>query len=171
MDTIALIRAQLDEAHGILEQAVSDLTPDQLHRRLEGSTVNPIAAIYAHTVTAEDFILNGWVRQQPSIYEAEAWRDRLGVDPGPGFQTEEWGDAVRIEDLPAFQEYAKAVYANTDRFVSSLSEADLDPTISTPLGERTVGNLLGNVIVWHAMQHGGEISALKGCMGGKGLPF
>lgn len=171
MDAITLIREQLNEGHDILEQAVADLTPEQLHQRQPGSTVNPIAAIYAHAVLDEDVILNSWVRQQTPLYESGGWHERLRIDPGTGVQANDWAAAVRINDLPAFQEYARAVYGETDRYVASLSEGDLDPILSTPLGDRSVGNILGTILVWHAMQHGGEICALKGCMGSKGLPF
>ena len=39
------------------------------------------------------------------------------------------------------------------------------------VGEQTVGFVLGNICAWHVAEHNGEIPALKGAQGLKGLPF
>jgi hypothetical protein len=171
MDAITVMRGQLKQAHEILEQAVGDLDSDALHRRLPGSTVHSIAAIYAHTVIGEDMLLNGVVRGGAPLYQTGGWSEKIGIDPGSGRLSDDWSDAVRIEDLPTLQEYAQGVYQQSDAYLGSLSEGDLVTMTNSPLGEMPLGAFLGNIIVWHAISHGGEVCALKGCMGGKGLPF
>jgi hypothetical protein len=75
-------------------------------------------------------------------------------------------------NLPSFREYAKAVYAATDAYVASLGPADLERKVDTGfVGEQTVGYVLGNICVGHVAEHNGEIAALKGVQGLKGLPF
>jgi hypothetical protein len=74
--------------------------------------------------------------------------------------------------LPSFREYAKAVYAATDAYVAGLGPADLERKVDTGfVGEQTVGFVVGNILVWHVAEHNGEIAALKGAQGLKGLPF
>jgi hypothetical protein len=172
MNGVAVLQQQLTQAHEIMEGALADLTGDQLHQRLDGSVVQPIAAIYAHTVMGEDFMVNGSMRGQTPVFAAGNWGERLGIDPGDGRLSDEWGSTVRIRDLDSFREYAQQVYAASDEYLHSLSDADLDRVFDTGwMGETTVGSFLATIIVWHAVQHGGEICALKGCMGGTGLPF
>ncbi len=75
-------------------------------------------------------------------------------------------------ELPAFREYARAVYAATDAYVGGLSEAALERKVDTGfIGEQTVAFVLTNIAAWHVAEHGGEIAALKGVQGLKGLPF
>ena len=71
--------------------------------------------------------------------------------------------------LPSFREYAKAVYAATDAYVSSLGPADLERKVDTGfVGEQTIAFVLGNIVVWHVAEHNGEIGALKGAQGSRG---
>ena len=107
------------------------------------------------------------------IYKAQDWASRTGVQmPDPGGFNPDWARAVRMK-LPAFREYAKAVYAASDAYVAGLSDADLDRKVQTGfVGEQTIGFVITNILGWHAAQHTGEIAALKGRMQGlKGLPF
>jgi hypothetical protein len=43
--------------------------------------------------------------------------------------------------------------------------------VGIDLGEQTTAFIVGNVCVWHVAEHNGEIAALKGAQGLKGLPF
>jgi uncharacterized damage-inducible protein DinB len=76
-------------------------------------------------------------------------------------------------DLGQLHSYAQAVYAATDEYLGSLSDADLARTIDLSamgLGQQSLGWLLSlmlNNITWHT----GEIACLKGLQGKKGYPF
>jgi hypothetical protein len=168
----AALRQQLAGAHDILEQTIADCPQDVLDKNLPGATISSIGSIYAHLVFAEDGILHGMLQGKPPIYRAQNWAARTDVEmPAPGGFNPEWARTVRMK-LPAFREYAKSVYAATDAYVASLSETDLDRKVQTGfVGEQTVGFVLGNILAWHAAQHTGEIAALKGVQGLKGLPF
>ncbi len=39
------------------------------------------------------------------------------------------------------------------------------------MGEVPVATFLGMPLIWHIAHHTGEVAALKGVMGHKGLPF
>ncbi len=175
MDTLTSLRGQLGQAHEIIEQAVAGLTPEQLHHRGEGSTIQSIGGIYAHMVTSEDYLLNVMVREQPTfVFESGGWLEKTGFNPGSdGRLSEKTSAAAREANFGALREYAQAVYAETDAWLATLSEADLERPIHVAwLGaDMPLGQFLGTVIVWHAIHHGGEICALIGVQGGQGLAF
>lgn len=152
----------LGRGHEITEQAVADLSSEQLQHRGESWTIQPIAGVYAHVVAAEDQMVNGTLREQASVWETGGWGAKSGQDA-----------ADANTDIATLREYAQAVYAETDSWLASLSEADLNRMINVPWagGGISVGQFLSSVITWHTIQHSGEICALKGVQGEKGLPF
>jgi len=170
---IALLRQQLAGYHQILEQTMDDCPADALDRTLPGATIGTIASVYAHTVFSEDHILHGMLQGKPPLYGAHGWASRTNVAMPAGEELSlEWSRAAKKMDLPAFREYAKAVYAATDAYVAGLSESDLDRTVDTGfVGVQSVAFILSNVLAWHAAEHNGELAALKGAFGLKGLPF
>jgi hypothetical protein len=144
---------------------------DRLNKTLPGSTLGSIASIYAHAVFAEDGIVNGMFQGKPLIYQSDGWEAKTGVKhPGGPMQSSDWASGVQM-DLPKFQEYAKAVYANTDAYLANLADSELDRKVQGPIGETTIGWFLATILATHFPGHAGEIAALKGVQGMKGLPF
>jgi hypothetical protein len=94
------------------------------------------------------------------------------ASPGmPPAITPEWASALTM-DLPRFQEYAEAVFAATDAYLADLPDAGLDRKIQGATGgEYTLGWGIAILLGQHGAQHSGEIAALKGVQGLKGLPF
>ena len=168
----AMLRQQLSGYHDILEQTIADCQPETLDNNLPGATITSVGSIYAHTVFSEDNILHGMLQGKASIYRSQDWAARIGVDmPDPGEFTPEWARTVRM-NLPAFREYARLVYAATEAYIAGLSTADLDRKVQTGfVGEQTVAFVVSNILGWHVAEHTGEIAALKGVLGRKGLPF
>jgi hypothetical protein len=166
MDTIALVRAGLEDAHWTLEQAVEGLTAEQLHWPPPG-TANTIAATYGHVVASEDAFVQGTLRGRPLLADSE-WAGRTGISlpvPRRGSDWYAWSRRVRV-DLPVAREYAAAVYAATDAYIASLSpEALAQPPRAAVPGNQTLSWLLTNLLVLHAVLHAGEISALRGVQG------
>ncbi|MBX5445604.1 DinB family protein [Sphaerobacter sp.] len=174
MDGLSILRAQLSWTHGLMEQAVADLSEEQLHHCGEGWTIRSIAAIYAHCVQAEDWLVNQFLRKQPPVFERENWAEQTGILPFParGGSHEEWEASLRGVNFPRLRAFAERVYAATDDYLGSLTEADLDQTVTFGrLGDIPVGTFLANIVAGHAAHHTGEVCALKGVLGGKGLPF
>ncbi len=166
------IRTQLDFWHGTVEQMITECTGDILHKDIAGSTVNSIASTYAHAVIAEDVISQTFLQGKPSLYQNAGWESKAGIAfPGvPPAMTTEWASSVKMS-LPAFQDYAKAVYAATDAYLAGVSDAELDRTTQGPFGETTIGWMISALLATHPVGHAGEIAALKGVHGLKGLPF
>ncbi len=171
MDAISVLRGNLKQGHDILEQAITGLTSEQLHHRFENATIESIATIYVHTVMSEDYLMNGKVQNQGTLFDRDGWSEKAGISMIPfGGDYAGWLENLPRADFTALREYAEHVYAESDATLADLTEADLDQTV-TFVDETTMGALLGNIIVWHAIHHGGEVCALKGVLGGKGLPF
>jgi hypothetical protein len=172
MKAQALIRQQLSGAHDILEQVIADCSQATLDRAYPGATITNIGSIYAHIIFAEDGIVQGMLDKKAPLYQSQGWGARLNVKMSPNAMLDPaWAREVRL-DLASFREYAKTVYAATDAYVARLGDADLERRVDTGfIGEQTTAFVLTNVCVWHVGEHTGEIAALKGIQGLKGLPF
>lgn len=169
MNGIDILRAGFGQAHSVLEAAVRGC--DEATLLHSGEAIGSIGAIYFHTVCDEDFMVHGLLQGKPTRYEAGGWEARLGMPmPGP-VQTLEWAKSVQFADFPAVREYAAAVYAATDAYLSGLTEADLDVEVEVFGQKQARGRVLTGILLWHAISHQGEISALLGVQGKKGLPF
>lgn len=71
-------------------------------------------------------------------------------------------------DLAVVREYAQFVYAATDDFFAGAPEEKLLEEVEGPVGRVLV---VGDIMLSHVSEHWGEIVALKGVQGLKGLPF
>ena len=168
-----LLKQQLAGYHDILEQTIADCAQNTLDRNLPNATITNIGSIYAHIIFSEDGIIEGMLQKKPLVYQAQGWASRLNVAMPPSPQLIGRHVGSGRQDAPAaVREYAKAVYAATDAYVSSLGPADLERKVDTrSSASRPVAFVLGNIAVWHVAEHNGEIGALKGVQGLKGLPF
>jgi hypothetical protein len=78
----------------------------------------------------------------------------------------------QVFDVDALREYAAALFAQTAAFLESPPPGDLERVITTPLGSpMNAATYLASFGLVHLAQHTGEISAVKGVLGVKGLPF
>lgn len=171
MDAIHTIHEQIGFVHDILEQTVADCNAETLSRSFPNATISNIGSIYAHSIFSEDAIVQGMFQGKSPIFHSEGWGSKLSVQmPANPEMNLEWGRGVKLE-LPSFREYAKAVYEATDNYIHHLSDSELERKLPTPLGEQSLGWMVANVLVTHPVMHFGEIAALKGVQGLRGLPF
>ncbi|HZT05720.1 MAG TPA: DinB family protein [Chloroflexota bacterium] len=164
MDALAFLREQSAQADRNLRQVFTPVMPDQAQWRLAGSTANTIGATFMHAYFSEDQMVQD-MRGASSIFENGGWRDRLGYD-----HSNVWTFEGR-HDPRLLLEYAEAVAAATEAFLAELDPAALDDVIDTPRGPQPRARRLSVYLVHHKAQHAGEIAALLGCQGVKGLPF
>jgi hypothetical protein len=167
MDVKTTLQQQMQAMHGTLEAAIGDCSAEVLARKLPGSTINSIGAVYAHTIFSEDGIVNALVRGGTPVYFAGGWAPKVGLDMPKGGMEPDW--AVTL-DLGLFRQYAAAVYQATDEYLASASEAELERVVDVGFAPTMpVGSLVANILAWHAATHQGEVSALKGVQGFNGL--
>ena len=105
---------------------------------------------------------------------ASTWEGKTGLSemPPQAPPWNEWAGQVQV-DLDSLRGYAQAVYANTDSYLASLSDEDLNRSLdlsAVGLGQQTVGSFL-SILVFNIHTHTGEIACLKGLQGLQGYPF
>lgn len=173
---IQLIKDQLKDAHETLESTFADVTEDILHKD-PGGKAFPVGSLYAHLVFSEDVILHTMLQTKTPLYKGD-WAGRTGTDSAmPAMDenwsanNEAWSKTVRV-DLAQVRAYAQAVYAATNAYLDSLTDADLERVVDLGAwGKKTVAGLLTGFIIAHTNSLAGEISAIKGVHGAKGYPF
>jgi hypothetical protein len=177
IDAITLLREQLTEAHALLEAIMQDVTPEAAHWTPPGQA-NPVGATYAPVVLFEDRSINGILLHRRPLYET-TWSGKTGMSELMPKQGPEWSDyadwtrCLKV-NLAAVRKYAKAVYANSDQYLSSLTPDGLDTPIDLAgVGgsKVTLGHVLSRSVVGHVDNISGEISCLKGLQGLQGYPF
>jgi len=173
MNTVELTQYALGNAFDILAQVVADLTQEQADW-IPSGCANPIGASYWHAVSGADEVMCRWVLGQEPLHQREGWQTKALAVSVPEPENPEgylaWMQTIRV-NLPALHEYARATAAALHGWLGSLTPEDLDRTISTPIGEHNLAQVVETFITWHINAHCGEISALKGCLGAKGYPF
>jgi uncharacterized damage-inducible protein DinB len=147
-----------------MQQVFSPVTPEQAGWRIPGSIANTIGATFMHVYYSEDKMIHGAIGS-PTVFENGRWHERLGYDP----------DTVwTFAGKPApglLMEYAEAVSAATQGYLSGLQPDAIEQEVETPRGPQPLASRLSVYLVVHKFQHMGEIAALLGCQGVKGLPF
>jgi DinB superfamily len=177
MTRTALLRSVVSSARMVLDGTMADVTQAQADYAPPG-IANPLGATYAHVVWTEDMVVQGMFRQAAPLF-ASSWAGRTGLSepmpsPGPEWVNyPAWTRRVRI-DLEALRQYAQAVAAETDTWISSLSDADLDRPLdlsAAGLGQHTLGTAIALLVGNHIGTETGEIAVLKGIQGARGYPF
>lgn len=164
MDALVVLRDLAANADGVLMQVFTPVTSEQAAWRLPGSTANTIGATFFHVYESEDGIIHGLLGR-PTVFERGGWSKRLGYGAGTV-----WAFEGR-QDPAVLLEYARQVSAGTTDYLSRITVEQLEQPIETRRGPRPLVTRLGVYLVSHKFQHMGEISALLGCQGVKGLPF
>ncbi|HSW97583.1 MAG TPA: DinB family protein [Candidatus Saccharimonadales bacterium] len=166
---------QLKAAHSALEQTMEGVTDEVAHFMPPG-TANPIAGVYAHLVFSEDLFMHTFLmKTQPLM--TTTFKDKTGASEMQPMDWvvayPKWLKEVKL-DIQHFHEYAKAVFAESEAYVASLSDTDLEKEIDMSefgMGTRKTYDFIANLISGHVYPIMGEISALKGVQGLKGYPF
>ncbi len=169
MDAITYIQRQVDGLRRQTNMTLQDTTDEQLNWAPPG-TANPIGVTLLHTIGGEDLFVQQWLQGKPRLWESGNWNERIGVEavPGGGRGWEECRQAHL--SLAPIMEYQEAVCSATAAYITSLTPEDLDRKISLFGREQPLADVLV-MLVNHATGHMGEIAALKGIQGVKGLPF
>ncbi|MEZ4518949.1 MAG: DinB family protein [Chloroflexota bacterium] len=171
MNGVDVQLAGLIWAHELQTMVTADLTQEQA-AWIPPGTANPIAAQYAHSVCAEDGVIQTVLQGKTPLFASD-WAGRTGISDPQIMATPEWSRSVTV-DLPALREYATAVTAASRAYIAGLTDEDLGRELDLTafgLGRRTVGLLLQANLIAHIHNMVGEISALKGAQGAKGYPF
>jgi hypothetical protein len=150
---------------------------------------NSVAWLVWRITRNQDVVINAIIREQPQIFDADGWPERLGhgdIRIGTGF-TEPEADAFNASvDVAELNRYWHAVRDSTKAWLDGLDVSELDRVADTAGLEGRAGRVWGNetwvfdiwsgravadhfnyFVVSHANQHYGAIQTIAGRLGVK----
>jgi hypothetical protein len=164
MNTASFAQSQLESAFELFNMCAGNMNDEQYNWKPAG-TSNIAAKSHVHGLTSVDFFINGIVRG-----EKLKWGDVASSNGLPENPMAIWTHEQPIP-YSALTAYGKDVQKDVLAYVGTLSDADFDREIETNFfGKKSVAWLV-QLACNHLVGHGGEIAAVKGMQGLKGLPF
>jgi hypothetical protein len=169
MDIKTYLKQQMANAHRQVEAVMKDTTEEQFNW-LPPGTINPISVILIHVLAGEDYFIQTILQGKSRCWEAEGWGSKIGIPkpPEPGSSWDEF-KTIRILKAPVLR-YGQAIQAATDAYLDKLTAGELDRQV-TFAGRVVPAAEVLMILVVHIASHAGEIAAVKGMQGIKGLPF
>ncbi len=169
---VSLLRNLFENGHHWIEGTMADVTADVANWVPPGKPAT-IGANYVHHAFGEDALINMALRGGAPM-AMTTFAGRFGADsPPPAGTWSDWGRSVQV-DPDAARAYAQAVYVNTDAYLASLTDEDLEKEVDMSIigvGMIPLGRFLGGMLLLDTVAHCGEISCLKGLQGLRGYPF
>lgn len=164
MNASTYAKGQLESTFNLLTACADGIDEAQYNYQPAG-TCNRIAQQHVHTVSAIDFFVNTLAAGGQAGWPAVAGQLGLPVNP-----REIWTHDGPISPAP-IREYAADVQRRALEFLGTMTEAELDRVVDTQFfGKQPVAFLL-QLAATHTAGHAGDIAAIKGIQGLKGLPF
>ena len=164
MDAVTYAKTALESQLGLLGACAAGMDDAQYNWKPAG-TANSAAKSHVHAVTSMDFFLNGNARAAAMIWTTFAPANGLPENPQGIWTYDE------VIPVAAMTEYANQVKASALEYVGSLKDSDLDREVDTQFFGKKPVSFLIQLSGFHAVGHGGDIAAVKGMQGLKGLPF
>ena len=164
MKAIDYVKLQTEQAFGLLKMAADGM--DDAQYNLDGpGTCNAAAKSHVHALTSYDFFLISKAKGADMLWPAFA--PQHGLPPN---STEIWGHGGAIAGA-AINEFAEQIQKATLDYIATLNDADLDRQVDTQFfGKQALAYVL-QLAAMHCAGHAGDVAAVKGMQGLKGLPF
>jgi hypothetical protein len=169
MEARDYIQRQLAIMRRLSDAVLADTTDEQLNWTPPG-LANPIRAPLVHLSVSEDRFIQTIIQGKTTIWESKGWGEKLGLAFGPGARMDWEKTKATTLTLAPVLDYAAAVRAATDAYVATVTPEELERTVPFIGGEKPVADVLAQLVI-HYSGHIGEIAALKGIQGVKGIPF
>jgi len=192
MDLKTWIKSDYSMIRPLCRMVVLNAVPHEQLTTKPGPNSNSIAWLIWHIARCEDVVINTVVRGVPQVLTGEKWADRLRLELtqiGTGFSDDEvtdFGTHINAEQLIA---YWDAVGKETAAWLDALPVETLDdvpdvrerlttaPGYVSPAGawvediwnNKPASFFLRWVVIGHGNQHIGEMQAVRGQLGIKGL--
>jgi hypothetical protein len=168
MDAKEYVGRQITSGRRLVDGALTDCTDEQFCWAPPG-TANTIAATVVHMAFVEDMYVMSALQGKPRLWETGNWSEKLGLSAPP--VRDGWAEAngKQIPMAPVLA-YLAAARAATDEYIATIGAEELDRSVEVRGAQRPVADIVATVAV-HPVEHAGEIAALKGIQGAKGMPF
>ena len=165
MTLVEFLRGAMRNQHSMIDQAVGDLTAEQLHWTPPGSNANHIGFTLWHYVRTEDNIVQFILQERkPTMWIEGGFYERFALDrvsQGTGMSTAD-AQSLRLPPLGQWLEYQRSVWQATDAYLGSIDDAALERTVKVmPFGEIPTRQALGMVALTHGHGHLGEMCVLR----------
>jgi uncharacterized damage-inducible protein DinB len=169
MDALEIIRRQIAGARRLTDAVMQDTTEAQFNW-LPPGMANSMKAALLHALASEDRYIQVLIQGKPRLWETGGWSAKIGLAVPPG-RDGGWEEikAATVTIAPVLA-YAAAVRAATDAYVATLTAGELERAVQWMDQTRQVADLLV-MQANHIASHAGEMAAIKGMQGVKGLPF
>jgi len=169
MDVKTYIQRQMANVRRQIDIVVQGITDEQFNWPPPG-TISPISAILIHMLAGEDYFIQSVIQGKSTFWEVQEWGRKIGV-PTPPAQGDSWDELKTLKILVApVQAYEQAIRIATDGYLADLTVEELNRRVNFAGEELPVAEVLMTLVV-HSASHAGEIAAIKGMQGIKGLPF
>ena len=168
MTSVDAIRDLLRHCQTMVETVMQDVSVEHANW-LPPGTANSIGLTYLHLLNYQDHYVNAMSQGKQTIWVRDSWEGKLG-HPDAMKMSREAAQERRI-DPAAVRPYAEAVFVDTSTYLSDISEDELSREVQGYRGMVPVSTVLTRMAAFHTTSHLGEICALKGVQGLKGLPF
>jgi hypothetical protein len=166
MTSAELLVDAFGRIRGVVHRVVDGLGPEQLTFRVDPEA-NSIAWLVWHLTRIQDDHLAD-VAGAEQVWTSQGWAERFGLpfdsrDTGYGHRGEEVA-AVRVGSGELLVGYHDAVHQQTTRYVSQLTDADLDRIVDrswdppVSLGVRLVS------VIADDLQHAGQAAFVRGIL-------
>ena len=166
-----VLKDALDRNERYMIPAVEGLSVEQLKLRPAPES-NPIGWLMWHLSRVQDYAVSTLSSKETEWVNGE-WYKQFNMSPDPGYRgngdSNEQVDEFSAASAQILIDYYKAVRQNTDVFLNSLNESELDRMVPpvrgtdlVPLRERLPG------IMVESIHHGGQVSYARGALLGRG---
>jgi hypothetical protein len=182
----ASIASRIAAVHALWQEAVADLTVDQVNH-LERDGVLPIAFTLMHFVVGEDRNVARYLGADSMLWDQQGWAERVGLVGEPPMRGTPMADAerIRLGDIDAWRAYQTAVFARTERALGTLpldrfaqKAMERPPAdklkgafiaLLVPKGDFHVSDVCEAYLFQHAVRHLGELEHARALVGLGGL--
>jgi hypothetical protein len=164
MDAVTYAKRSLSGTFDLLNSSLDGMDEAQYNFNPPGSATSA-AKTHVHIVSSVDFFINALAAGGKPSWGEVAQAHGLPANP-----LEIWKHAGAIP-MAAMKDLQKKVFDSALAYVGTLSDSDLDREVDTQFfGKKDVAFLL-QLSALHTAGHAGDIAAVKGVQGLKGLPF
>ena len=178
------LRRRMRAMHSLYEDALATMGPEHVNH-FEREGVLPIAFSLFHYTNMQD-VSGAVISGDPVVWSAD-WQARvqMAIDDHGKERTVDEMVHQRIGDYAAFVEYQTAVFARTEAWLATLTDADVEklmvpkpdpPTVANTFSARVGGEegitVLDAIECWiyqHGLRHMGEIELARGLVGLGGM--
>jgi hypothetical protein len=123
---------------------------------------------WLHLLAVEDGFIQATIQGMKRLWDSQDWTAKTGIHPRA---SEETWDRIKqtLFTVASLQAYGEVVREATDAYLSRVTTDQLARVVTVNMMEMSVSRLL-TMMVCHTAGHAGDIAAIKGIQGLKGLP-